>query len=228
MFLFRALPLPVPFRALTLPVFPLFPPSPTAYRQTMVTAVRDMYLREAAAPRFRAINVEAIEVDHPLSTSGAVLCNAQGEVQALWLSFSYQVRVPLTSTPRRWNAPASHVYGPGCGHRRPRARMPSAGRARTFASSGPCWRPSNVTRCRSCGPWRSSAGRSRSPSRAGQCGSTKTMGGRVYEDDGRAGKRSGMARPGGGRRAGARGGGRVRAAESASPGHAGQSLPLRP
>jgi hypothetical protein len=61
-----------------------------AYRQTVVTAVRDMYLRESVPPRFRAVNVEAIEVDHPLSSNGGVLCDADGHVQALWASFAYQ------------------------------------------------------------------------------------------------------------------------------------------
>ena len=70
----------------------------TAYRQTVVTAVRDMYLRECAPPRFRATNVEAIEVDHPFASAGAVLCTPTGEVQALWASFAYQVSVRREKT----------------------------------------------------------------------------------------------------------------------------------
>ena len=55
-----------------------------------MTAVREMHLRECSPPRFRAVNVEVIEIDHPFSCNGGVLCNAQGEVQALWASYSFQ------------------------------------------------------------------------------------------------------------------------------------------
>ena len=60
------------------------------YKSTAVLSRRGVNVRECNPARFRATNLEVIEVSNPLSCLGAVLCNKLGQVQGIWMSFSYQ------------------------------------------------------------------------------------------------------------------------------------------
>ncbi|RKO95887.1 trypsin-like serine protease, partial [Caulochytrium protostelioides] len=55
---------------------------------TVVTDITTVTIPSAPVPRFRAVNFDAITVDTPLAQhcSSGVLCDADGRVQALWLS----------------------------------------------------------------------------------------------------------------------------------------------
>lgn len=60
------------------------------YKSTTVLSRRGLTVRECNPARFRATNLEVVEVSNPLSCLGAVFCNKLGHVQCLWMSFSYQ------------------------------------------------------------------------------------------------------------------------------------------
>ena len=62
----------------------------TVSRKTNVTKIRDVSLRECNPPRYRATNIEGIEIDDPVTCQGGVLANDKGAVQGLWVSFSFQ------------------------------------------------------------------------------------------------------------------------------------------
>ncbi|KAI8925994.1 trypsin-like cysteine/serine peptidase domain-containing protein [Entophlyctis helioformis] len=57
--------------------------------ETTVTDIGPVTIPYNATPRFRAINIESINLDTPLGhqCSSGVLADSQGRVQALWLSF---------------------------------------------------------------------------------------------------------------------------------------------
>jgi hypothetical protein len=60
------------------------------YKSTVVINRRGVTVRECNPARFRATNLEVIEVSNPLSCLGAVLCDKLGKIQGVWMSFSYQ------------------------------------------------------------------------------------------------------------------------------------------
>ncbi|KAF9168067.1 serine protease [Actinomortierella ambigua] len=59
-------------------------------KKTTVSNVGNIGTRECSPPRWRAMNVEGIKIDDPVSTQGGVLCNQDGHVQALWVNYSSQ------------------------------------------------------------------------------------------------------------------------------------------
>ncbi|KAL1915204.1 uncharacterized protein VTP21DRAFT_7480 [Calcarisporiella thermophila] len=59
-------------------------------RRTVVSSISNVGTRECSPPRWRAMNVEGIKVDDAESAQGGVLCDRDGKVQALWLSYSTQ------------------------------------------------------------------------------------------------------------------------------------------
>ncbi|KAK9764946.1 hypothetical protein K7432_007110 [Basidiobolus ranarum] len=59
-------------------------------RRTHVTSIGNVSTRECSPPRWRAMNVEGIKLDDPVSCQGGVLCNAEGQVLALWINYSSQ------------------------------------------------------------------------------------------------------------------------------------------
>ncbi|KAF9201002.1 serine protease [Haplosporangium sp. Z 27] len=59
-------------------------------KKTTVSNVGNIGTRECSPPRWRAMNVEGIKIDDPVGTQGGVLCNNEGEVQALWVNYSSQ------------------------------------------------------------------------------------------------------------------------------------------
>ncbi|ORX94491.1 trypsin-like serine protease [Basidiobolus meristosporus CBS 931.73] len=59
-------------------------------RRTYVTSIGNVATRECSPPRWRAMNVEGIKLDDPVSCQGGVLCNAEGQVLALWINYSSQ------------------------------------------------------------------------------------------------------------------------------------------
>ncbi|RKP13918.1 hypothetical protein BJ684DRAFT_9380 [Piptocephalis cylindrospora] len=61
-----------------------------AMRKTQVSTTGIIGTREASPPRWRAVNVEGIRVEDPISTQGGVLCDEEGAVQALWVNYSTQ------------------------------------------------------------------------------------------------------------------------------------------
>ncbi|KAK9767228.1 hypothetical protein K7432_003110 [Basidiobolus ranarum] len=56
---------------------------------TVVTDVTSVTIPQNATPRFRSINLEAVTIDTPIAQqcSSGVLCDNEGHVQALWLSY---------------------------------------------------------------------------------------------------------------------------------------------
>lgn len=56
-------------------------------RKTVVTNIRQFYVNEPIPPAYRAMNVEGIELENPVS-QGGVLTDAQGEVQALYAAYT--------------------------------------------------------------------------------------------------------------------------------------------
>jgi len=68
----------------------LYKPHVPVSRKTTVSKIRDISLRECNPPRYRATNIEGIEVDNPVSCQGGVLADDKGAVQGLWVSFSFQ------------------------------------------------------------------------------------------------------------------------------------------
>ncbi|KAG0217061.1 serine protease [Mortierella sp. NVP41] len=59
-------------------------------KKTTVSNVGNIGTRECSPPRWRAMNVEGIKVDDPVGTQGGVLCDGDGNVQALWVNYSSQ------------------------------------------------------------------------------------------------------------------------------------------
>ncbi|KAG0239678.1 serine protease [Actinomortierella wolfii] len=59
-------------------------------KRTTVSNVGNIGTRECSPPRWRAMNVEGIKIDDPVSTQGGVLCDQDGRVQALWVNYSSQ------------------------------------------------------------------------------------------------------------------------------------------
>ncbi|KAF9090199.1 hypothetical protein BGX27_002319 [Mortierella sp. AM989] len=59
-------------------------------KKTTVSNVGNIGTRECSPPRWRAMNVEGIKVDDPVGTQGGVLCDGEGNVQALWVNYSSQ------------------------------------------------------------------------------------------------------------------------------------------
>ncbi|ORX79953.1 trypsin-like serine protease [Basidiobolus meristosporus CBS 931.73] len=59
-------------------------------RRTYVTSIGNVSTRECSPPRWRAMNVECIKLDDPVACQGGVLCNAEGQVLALWINYSSQ------------------------------------------------------------------------------------------------------------------------------------------
>ncbi|CAG8542542.1 3371_t:CDS:2 [Funneliformis caledonium] len=58
-------------------------------KKTIVSKIINVRVTERNPPRWRAINVEGITVDGPI-TQGGVLCDDDGKVQGLWLTYSAQ------------------------------------------------------------------------------------------------------------------------------------------
>ncbi|KNC98547.1 uncharacterized protein SPPG_06237 [Spizellomyces punctatus DAOM BR117] len=56
-------------------------------RKTVVTNVRQFYVNEPIPPAYRAMNVEGIELENPVS-QGGVLTDSQGHVQALYAAYT--------------------------------------------------------------------------------------------------------------------------------------------
>ncbi|KAF9382125.1 hypothetical protein CPC16_009509 [Podila verticillata] len=59
-------------------------------KKTTVSNVGNIGTRECSPPRWRAMNVEGIKIDDPVGTQGGVLCDQDGNVQALWVNYSSQ------------------------------------------------------------------------------------------------------------------------------------------
>ncbi|KAG0048884.1 serine protease [Gryganskiella cystojenkinii] len=59
-------------------------------KKTTVSNVGNIGTRECSPPRWRAMNVEGIKVDDPVGTQGGVLCDNDGNIQALWVNYSSQ------------------------------------------------------------------------------------------------------------------------------------------
>ncbi|KAI8597726.1 trypsin-like cysteine/serine peptidase domain-containing protein, partial [Dissophora ornata] len=59
-------------------------------KKTTVSNVGNIGTRECSPPRWRAMNVEGIKIDDPVGTQGGVLCDGDGNVQALWVNYSSQ------------------------------------------------------------------------------------------------------------------------------------------
>ena len=59
-------------------------------KKTVVTAVGNVDTKECSPPRWRAMNVESVKIDDPVVSQGGVLCDSDGLIQALWLSYSSQ------------------------------------------------------------------------------------------------------------------------------------------
>ncbi|KAG0083211.1 hypothetical protein BGZ92_010989 [Podila epicladia] len=59
-------------------------------KKTTVSNVGNIGTRECSPPRWRAMNVEGIKIDDPVGTQGGVLCDQDGNIQALWVNYSSQ------------------------------------------------------------------------------------------------------------------------------------------
>ncbi|RGB42648.1 trypsin-like cysteine/serine peptidase domain-containing protein [Rhizophagus diaphanus] len=59
-------------------------------RKTAVMNIKDVITKKCSPPRWRAMNVDEIRVDYPIDLLGGVLCEEDGKVQGLWLTYSSQ------------------------------------------------------------------------------------------------------------------------------------------
>ncbi|RIA90832.1 trypsin-like cysteine/serine peptidase domain-containing protein [Glomus cerebriforme] len=59
-------------------------------KKTTVISITDVITKKCNPPRWRAMNVDEIRVDNPTESLGGVLCDGDGKVQGLWLTYSYQ------------------------------------------------------------------------------------------------------------------------------------------
>ncbi|CAO0797697.1 unnamed protein product [Mucor circinelloides] len=59
-------------------------------KKTTVSSVSNIGTRECSPPRWRAMNVEGIKIDDSLNSQGGLITNDEGQVQALWISYSSQ------------------------------------------------------------------------------------------------------------------------------------------
>ena len=59
-------------------------------KKTTVSSVSNIGTRECSPPRWRAMNVEGIKIDDSLNSQGGLITNDEGQVQALWVSYSSQ------------------------------------------------------------------------------------------------------------------------------------------
>lgn len=59
-------------------------------KKTTVSSVSNIGTRECSPPRWRAMNVEGVKIDDSLNSQGGLITNDQGQVQALWVSYSSQ------------------------------------------------------------------------------------------------------------------------------------------
>nr|CCA16476.1 proapoptotic serine protease nma111like protein puta [Albugo laibachii Nc14] len=61
-------------------------------RETIVSGVKWIGLPIPNPPRYQEHNLEMIALQDVVGTEGGVVCNVQGQVQALWASFAFQQR----------------------------------------------------------------------------------------------------------------------------------------
>ncbi|GBB86615.1 hypothetical protein RclHR1_00130056 [Rhizophagus clarus] len=59
-------------------------------KKTTVMNIKDVVTKKCNPPRWRAMNVDEIRVDYPIDLLGGVLCEEDGKVQGLWLTYSSQ------------------------------------------------------------------------------------------------------------------------------------------
>ncbi|SAL99643.1 hypothetical protein [Absidia glauca] len=62
----------------------------TMMKKVTVASISNIGTRECSPPRWRALNVEGIKIDDALNTQGGLLTTEDGQVQALWVSYSSQ------------------------------------------------------------------------------------------------------------------------------------------
>ncbi|KAI9593688.1 hypothetical protein BDF19DRAFT_447571 [Syncephalis fuscata] len=59
-------------------------------KKTSIANIGNIGTRECSPPRWRAVNIEGIKIDDPVSCLAGVLCQKDGKVNALWINYSSQ------------------------------------------------------------------------------------------------------------------------------------------